>query len=118
MATKDLNIRLSSDISASELQDVALYIAVVENNLNSDVSDGENEGEKMQHNYVVRQLSAPYLQSMSDSTLEQEYIIPLEPDWKKQDLSIVAFAENPDTGEILQAVKYRYWTIKNAGQKW
>lgn len=105
---EELHIRLTSDISAAEVKDVALYIAVVENNLNSDVSDGENEGEKMQHNYVVRQLSAPYLQSKSVSNLEREHIIPLDPEWKKQDLSIVAFAENPDTGEILQAVKYRY----------
>lgn len=108
VAIKDLHIRLSSDISASELKEVALYIAVVENNLVSEVSDGENEGEKMQHNYVVRQLSGPYLQGKSDSTLEREHIIPLDPEWKKQDLSIVAFAENPITGEILQAVKYRY----------
>ena len=56
----------------------------------------------------MRELSAPYLQSKSASTLEQEHTIPLDPEWKKQDLSIVAFAENPNTGEILQAVKYSY----------
>ncbi len=105
---EEIHIRLTSDISAVKVKAVALYIAVVENNLNSDVRDGENEGEKMQHNYVVRQLSAPYLQSKSAGSLEQKHIIPLDPEWKKQDLSIVAFAENPDTGEILQAVKYRY----------
>ena len=105
---EELHIRLSSDISKTEVKDVALYIALVENNLNSNVSDGENEGEVLQHNYVVRELSAPYFQSKPVRNLEKEHVFPLDPEWKKQDLSIVAFAENPHTGEILQAVKYSY----------
>lgn len=68
---EEIHIRLTSDISAAEVKHVALYIAVVENNLISIVSDGENEGEKMQHNYVVRQLSKPYLQSKAAGTIEQ-----------------------------------------------
>lgn len=105
---EELHLRLSSDISATALKDVALYIALVENNLISKVSDGENEGEILEHNYVVRELSTPYFQRKSVANLEKDYVFPLDPEWKRQDLSIVAFAEDPLTGEILQAVKYNY----------
>ncbi len=72
---------------------------LIENNLYSDVKDGENEGVKLQHDYVVRQILGPYFQ------LEKSQSIELPPEWKKQDLSIVAFAEDPQTGEVLQAVR-------------
>ena len=104
----ELRIHLASDISAAEVENVDIYIAVVENNLSSDVRDGENEGRKLRHDYVVRQLSSLYSQEKSQKHLEKEHIIVLDPEWKKQDLSIVAFAENSQTGEILQAVKYNY----------
>ncbi len=104
----ELHINLASDLSAARLEDVELYIAVLENNLSSDVRDGENEGKKLQHDYVVRQLSSLYSQTKYQKYLEKKHIITLEPEWKKQDLSIVAFAEDTKTGEILQAVKYNY----------
>jgi hypothetical protein len=104
----ELRIHLASDVSAAEVANIDIYIAVVENNLSSDVRDGENEGRKLQHDYVVRQLSTLYSQKKSQKHLEKEHIIVLDPEWKKKDLSIVAFAENSVTGEILQAIKYNY----------
>lgn len=44
--------------------------------------------------YVVRQL-------------ETESTIVLSPDWKLQDLSIVAFAEGSQSCEVLQAFRFR-----------
>lgn len=104
----EVHLRLSSDISATGLGDVGIYYAVLEDNLSSDVDDGENEGVHLYHNYVVRKLSVPYLQSKPNMEIEQLHVIKLDPMWKKSDLSIVAFAENPHTGEVLQAVRYRY----------
>jgi len=106
--TDKLRIHLASDISVAEVDNMDIYIAVVENNLSSDVRDGENEGRALQHDYVVRQLSVLYHQEKSQKHLEKEHVITLDPEWKRQDLSIVAFAENSVTGEILQAVKYNY----------
>lgn len=101
-----MHLQLASEISLSEVKDVAIYLAVVEDNLSSDVTDGENEGERLQHNYVVRQLTLLYIHSKPVDKFEKALLISLEPDWKNEDLSVVAFAENPHTGEILQAVKY------------
>jgi hypothetical protein len=100
-----LQLTLDTNISASEIKDVGFYLVVMEHNLVTDVSDGENNGRRLHHDYVVRQLLGPYFQSQPKNQMSQEQIIRLKPEWKRQDLSIVAFAENPHTGEILQAVK-------------
>lgn len=98
-----LLLNLKSDISRSQLKKVSFYIVLVENNLSSNVEDGENEGERLQHDYVVRQFLGPYFQ------LENNQSIELRPEWKLQDLSIIAFAEDPHTGEVLQAVRLPFY---------
>jgi hypothetical protein len=50
----DLNIR------RMQHEDKAVaYIVLYENNLSSDVTDGENEGERLHHDYLVRELKGP-----------------------------------------------------------
>ena len=103
-----LRLNLTADISASVVKDVGYYLVVVENNLVSDVSDGENDGEKLHHDYVVRHFLGPLFQSKVDNQLSRVQVIVLQPEWKREDLSIVAFAENAHTGEVLQAVRLDY----------
>lgn len=103
-----VRLNLTTDITNSDVKDVALYFAVIENNLTSNVNEGENEGEQLHHDYVVRQLSGPFFQSKPDDVAKRENIISIQHDWKKDDLSIIAFAENPHTGEVLQAVRLKY----------
>jgi hypothetical protein len=103
-----LQLSLESDISASAIEDIGIYLAVTENNLVSDVKDGENEGERLQHDYVVRQFSGPFFQSKPENRMKMEQTFVLGNDMKREDLSIVAFAENPHTGEVLQAVRLKY----------
>jgi hypothetical protein len=100
----ELRITLKSELSENKSNEVGLYIAVLENNLTSQVSSGENNGRLLHHDYVVRQLYGPYFHAEAISQLEIERVVMLQPEWKKQDLSVVAFAENELTGEILQAV--------------
>jgi len=103
-----LSLKLSSDISKSDAKDVGLYLVILENNLSSDVDAGENDGEELHHDYVVRQLSGPYYQSEIEKKKEQDQLIVLHPEWQRNNLSIVAFAENARTGEVLQAVRLKY----------
>ena len=98
----NLQLNLKSDISRSNLKKVGFYFVLIENNLSSEVKDGENEGKELKHDYVVRQFFGPYFQ------METEQSIKLQPEWKQQDLSIVAFAEDPHTGEVLHAVRLKY----------
>ncbi len=101
-----LSLRLKSDISRSKAEHVGLYFAIVENSLSSDIAAGENDGELLHHDYVVRQLFGPYNQI--ESEVEQEQVIILHSEWQRNNLSVVAFAENLRTGEVLQAVRLKY----------
>ncbi len=105
LAGELLQLVVTSDISKSEVDDVGIYFVVLEDNLFSDVSDGKNEGEQLRHDYVVRQMSGPFLQTGNQVQLKHKQSIVLQPEWKKQDLSIIVFAENSKTGEVLQAVR-------------
>jgi hypothetical protein len=87
--------------------DVGLYFAVVENNLSSDVDAGENEGETLHHDYVVRKLYGPFKRHAEKGN-KAAVTVDIQPDWKPMDLQIVAFAESLNTGEILQAVRMKY----------
>ena len=105
---EQLQLNLKTDISSSEIKEVGFYLVVIENNLISDVNDGENDGKRLQHDYVVRQYLGPYFAKKSEDLSEQKYTVELASQWKHQDLSIIAFAENSLTGEVLQAVRLQY----------
>lgn len=100
-----LDVELVANIARSPVKDVALYLAVYENNLASDVSAGENEGETLKHDFVVRKLYGPFIQRQPQN--RQRYMQTLEfgDDWKRMDLNLAVFAQNPHTGEVLQAVR-------------
>lgn len=105
---ENLSVSLKSNNYQSDVKDLGYYFAVVENNLLSDVEAGENDGEQLHHDYVVRELLGPYSQSGSDQQYKIEKTINLHSEWQKNNLSIVAFVENLRTGEILQAVRMKY----------
>ena len=98
------SLDVMADTSRSSTSDVALFIAVVESNLVTDVDDGENEGERLKHDYVVRALHGPEFVSRPAVEGTLEVPVELAADWKPADMDIVGFAQNLRTGEILQAV--------------
>jgi hypothetical protein len=94
--------------SGSSEQNLGFYFAVVENSLSSDVEAGENNGEQLHHDYVVRELYGPFHRGPAGKRYEIEQTIALDSEWSKSNLSFVAFAENLQTGEVLQAVRLQY----------
>lgn len=94
--------------SSSSEKNIGFYFAVVENDLSSDVETGENNGEQLHHDYVVRKLYGPFLHGSAVKRYEIEQTIALDSEWSKSNLSFVAFAENVQTGEVLQAVSLQY----------
>ena len=87
---------------------MGLYLAVIENDKHSDISDAKNEGELLRHYYVVRKCCGFYFQCKRKIGLIQECIIELRVEWERQGLSIITFMDNPYIGEILQVVRLRY----------
>lgn len=74
-------------------------------NLQSTMNAGENCGEVLRHDYVVRQWLGPFKVG-ADGKTNESHEMQLQPAWKQRDLSVVAFVQNSATGEILQGLAF------------
>lgn len=83
--------------------DLALVIAATQNGLSSRVTAGENRGEKLQHDFVVRGMSESRPFAAAGSAIASASFAP-RADWKPEAMAIAAFVQDLKTGEVLQAV--------------
>lgn len=88
-----------------------VFIAIAENNLSSNITEGENEGLRLQHAYVVRQFLGPFSLAGKDK-LDLNQSIKLDNTWKLDDLSLIVFAQDKLDGSTHQAVKLPLNTLK------
>ncbi|MHB1246633.1 MAG: DUF1223 domain-containing protein [Sulfuriferula sp.] len=82
----------------------ALYVAVYENGLQSEIKAGENQGRRLQHDRVVRQWYGP-LPVSRDGRASLQQIVHRQPEWMEQKMGVVAFVQDQTSGEILQAMR-------------
>lgn len=92
-------VRLAATGAASEV-----WLALYENNLESQVRAGENSGKTLRHDYVVRRLIGPLMPD-PDGRLSLRQQIALDAGWKRADLGVVVFVQDKASGEILQALQ-------------
>lgn len=97
----ELDVRLDQPASGSLAQ---TYVAITENSLQSAIKAGENQGKLLRHDFVVRELIGP-LQANTAGQLHWKSTVALRADWKRPDLSLVAFVQDQRNGEILQALR-------------
>lgn len=97
------SVQVSTNIKTAEAGPFVYYLALQENNLQSTVNAGENRGEVLRHDYVVRQWLGPF-KVVADGKTSASHEIQLHPAWKQPDISVVAFVQSSTTGEILQAL--------------
>ncbi|MFD0928975.1 DUF1223 domain-containing protein [Methylophilus glucosoxydans] len=95
--------QVSTSIKTAEAGPLVYYLALQENNLQSTVNAGENRGEMLRHDYVVRQWLGPFKVG-ADGKTNESHEIHFQQAWKQRDLSVVAFVQNSATGEVLQAL--------------
>lgn len=80
-----------------------LFFAVYESELVSDVKSGENRGASLHHGFVVRQWGSPVaIDSQGGAALSWHQ--PLPAGARPEHTGFVAFVENTETGEVLQAL--------------
>ncbi|MDR3614761.1 MAG: DUF1223 domain-containing protein [Candidatus Obscuribacterales bacterium] len=79
-----------------------IYVVVTEDNLKSQIKSGENGGAVLEHTGVVRYLKklSPVVAFDPQKGLRYTAEIPLNPQWKKQDLRVVGFLQDPITKRI------------------
>ncbi len=86
----------------STVEAAALYVAVAENGLSSQVRAGENGGRRLRHDHVVRAWIGPL--SLHGGSLELQRSVPLAKTWQSARLEVSAFVQDQHTGRVLQAV--------------
>ena len=99
-----LNVSVSTDhLPALAGGDRAeIVVAITEDKLRSDVKRGENEGKKLSHVAVVRQLSTIGEASLTGPATATAQV-RLDPDWNRDNLQIVAFVQARRGRTILAA---------------
>jgi len=76
---------------------LALVVAITQNGLSSKVTAGENRGEKLEHNFVVRDMAVV-------PALKGSFAFKPKADWNLDHMSVVAFVQDTRTGHVLQAL--------------
>jgi hypothetical protein len=88
--------------SAGDRKGAALFVAFTDSRLVSDVKAGENAGARLAHDHVVRALSrAIAVNAAGDAAGKVRLPIPAEAGASP---TIVAFVQNTDNGDVLQAL--------------
>ena len=82
--------------------DTIVYLALYEHSLGSTVTAGENRGEQLHHDYVVRKLAGPFHATQFPYAVSSE--LRIDNNWKLENMGVVAFAQKPMSSEVLQAV--------------
>jgi len=83
------------------------FTALYENNLSNQVTVGENRGQRLRHDFVVRELAGPFpVNPEGEARLDQRF--KLGPGWKTADLQVAAFVQNEHSGNVLQALAVLY----------
>jgi hypothetical protein len=77
-------------------------VALVQSKLSSDVKAGENAGKRLTHDHVVRQWRAAPAALDAAGETRQQFVFAIPAD--AGPVSIVAFAEDSASGEVLQAL--------------
>ena len=77
---------------------VIVLVAVTQNGLASRVTAGENSGERLAHDFVVRDFTVHRGLGRASASFKPA------PGWNVEHMSVAAFVQNPRNGEILQAL--------------
>jgi hypothetical protein len=100
-AASSLRVRVEPSPSAPKGQGAQVVLAIVESGLQSQVSKGENSGRRLSHTAVVRKLEVVGV--VQDGVFEKEIAVKLDPSWKVENLSAVAFVQERPSGKVLGA---------------
>lgn len=82
--------------------DAALYLAAYENRLQSRVTQGENRGRTLVHDYVVLEWQGPFALAAGGFSAERR--LPLLPGAMPTNSGVVGFVQDRGTAQVLQAV--------------
>jgi hypothetical protein len=86
---------------AANRKGAALFVAFVDSGLVSEIKAGENAGKQLRHDHVVRTLRGGI--PLNSGSVAEDIVLPL-PVEAGTAATVVAFVQNIDTGDVLQAL--------------
>lgn len=89
-------------LSPQQAEPAEAWLALTESGLGSNVVNGENSGRQLHHDGVVRAWLGPYVIPAEGLNLNARFTP--QPGWRREHLSVVALAQQPNAGRLLQAV--------------
>lgn len=95
----ELVLDLHSPGQRKSIGQAHLRYLVYENDLSTDVKRGENSGETLRHQQVVRYLSKP-----ESLRLENRHRIAISPEWRPESLGVAILVTSPGDQHYLQAL--------------
>jgi hypothetical protein len=82
------------------------FVALYENALATEVRAGENQGEQLRHNHVVRQWLGPI--AFRDGTATLERTLRIDPEWRRANMGVAAFVQDATSLDMLQATAMKF----------
>jgi hypothetical protein len=80
----------------------ALYVALAESGLASNVTRGENSGATLAHDHVVREWIGPVRLAGGAAQVQRDIALPAA--WSRARLEVIAFVQAERSGSVLQAL--------------
>lgn len=77
-----------------------VFVALTENDLQTNVPRGENAGKTLHHTGVVRALVETPVDWVAEGSFQQIVTMPLSTDWRVRRLQLVAFAQDAGSRKI------------------
>lgn len=103
-ASTPLQVRIEQLPVIRAGDEAEVLLAIIENNLKSDVSRGENAGRKLSHSAVVRKLGViGKVNSQAPDTFSAEPIVTIEKGWRPENLRVVVFVQERGSRRVLGA---------------
>ena len=99
-----LTARFSVPAIADRAAELEGVLVLYENRLTSEIRAGENRGETLHHDFVVRYWSDPVAIDARTGRAELSAKIDLPARWNRARLGVAAFVQTAQSGVVLQAV--------------
>jgi hypothetical protein len=103
-AASSLRVRVAPSGKPAKGHEADVLLALVEDDLHSQVSRGENSGRRLSHTAVVRRLDV-IGRIVDGGAFDKEVPVTFDPAWKLEKLSAVAFVQERPAGRVLGAAR-------------
>ena len=99
-------LELAADAQSLAAGELVVFAAVVEDGLVTRVPRGENSGRTLANEHVVRRLDELAVLAPGGRA-QKSWIVPIPPEWKRERLAVVLFAQDPKTLRVESAVRVK-----------